>query len=155
MTYCYKFPNGSFTLTDEDLPGWSFRWTVNEDEQARIEGGATVSEADGVLAVGPMPAPIPVAAEAVPSSVRSAQLAQWLVENDKMATVDYVFATPAYWPNEKTRLKAKIRWEREVSVNRDDAMVFQLAKIIFPAELTDAELGIEIDKAFIAADKIE
>jgi hypothetical protein len=98
------------------------------------------------LANGWVPLP-PLATLATPVAVRSAQLRQWLIDNDKLAAVEAAFENPAYWPDEKARLKAKARWEYEVNVVRADPMVAALGQLL---GLTSEQ----IDQAFIAAEQI-
>lgn len=78
----------------------------------------------------------------VPRSVRTAQLIQWLIDRDLLTTVEAKLNNPTDWPDEKTRLKAKVRFEREPNTNRDDPLVDSLGH----------QLGMDdaaIDAAFV------
>ena len=78
----------------------------------------------------------------VPHTVRTAQLVQWLIDRDLLAAVETKLNNPAAWPDEKTRLKALARYQREPNTNRHDPLVEALGK----------DLGLDaaaMDAAFV------
>lgn len=100
----------------------------------------------------PTPAQLQAAFDApqrpvVPEFVRTAQLIQWLIDRDLLAAVEAKLNDPSSWPDEKTRLKAKARYEREANTVRADPLVIALGRDL---GMDDAQL----DAAFIEISQI-
>lgn len=162
--YCYLAPSG-FVTTDQPLPDGTFTFVfdLSEEQHAHLESGAVPFITNGALAFNPPlpeppPEPTPPPMPAVPESVRSAQLCQVLLEEMRTITVNETpvqislfaviegaFANPAAWPNELTRLQAKIKWERELNIRRNNPLVSLLATSL---QLTDAY----VDSLFVRAE---
>lgn len=131
-----------FTTTDRALADgtYSAAFDVTAEQVAQIDAGAQLSLFDGALAITPAPTPPPLPMPTVPESVRSAQLCQVLLEEPftilvegspvqttLFAVVEGAFDNPAAWPSELVRLQAKVKWERELNVRRNNPLVATLA----------------------------
>lgn len=79
--------------------------------------------------------------------VRAAQIRQWLIDHDLLEIVESALDNAQAWPDEKTRLKAKARWEYEVNIHRDDPLVVLIAQRLGLTPL-------QLDQAFIEASEI-
>jgi len=73
------------------------------------------------------------------TSVRNAQLRQWLIDQNLDEVVEGKLASADTWPDIKTWKKAKARYEYEPNVNRTDALVIALGQDLgFTDEQLDA-----------------
>jgi hypothetical protein len=73
------------------------------------------------------------------TSVRNAQLRQWLIDQNLDELVEGKLASSDTWPDIKTWKKAKARYEYEPNVNRTDALVIAMGQDLgFTDEQLDA-----------------
>jgi len=92
---------------------------------------------DDQLSEGWLREPSPLAPQV--TSVRNAQLRQWLIDQNLDEVVEGKLASADTWPDIKTWKKAKARYEYEPNVNRTDALVIALGQDLgFTDEQLDA-----------------
>lgn len=144
MFYTYH-NEGTFLTSSEVLTGWAEVFEITEEQEKQIRDGAMQLIIDGVYTIVPVPPrAVGAATWEVPPHVTAAQIRQWLIDHELEGAVNAAFDNPALWPDEKTRLRARARWEYETIVRRDDALVRHMAALL---QLTDQQFN----QAFIEA----